>query len=214
MPPCRPLKIEECAAMYSAYTGRHKLRNQCLHLLCLTTGLRIHEALSIRVSDVLQNRQVVQALQVQRGKMKQAAQGRTILLPAQTREAIRLQLDWLLKYGHLGPDQFLFRSQLGDRPMRVAEAWKIFNDAANKAGLRRDLGTLATHSWRKTFATEIFCAAVDRVQAGERIDPMREVARALGHADMKNTEKYLPVDPEVAFKNMQMLEARHSYALP
>ena len=27
-------------------------------------------------------------------------------------------------------------------------------------------------------------------------------------------EKYLPVDPEVAFKNMQMLEARHSYALP
>lgn len=214
MPPCRPLKIEECAEMYCAYSGRHKLRNQCLHLLCLTTGLRIHEALSIRVSDVLQNRQVVQALQVQRGKMKQAAQGRTILLPAQTRTAIRLQLDWLLKNGHLGPDQFLFRSQAGDRPILPAEAWKIFQDAANKAELRRDLGSLGTHSWRKTFASEIFCAAVERMQAGERIDPMREVARALGHADLKNTEKYLPIDHDEALKNMRVMEAVHSYALP
>ena len=200
--------------MYHAFTGRHQVRNQCLHLLCLTTGLRIHEALSVKVSNVLQNRQVVQALQVQRGKMKQAAQGRTILLPAQTRAAIRRQLDWLSQNGYFDQDQYLFRSQAGDRPIQLAEAWKVFQEAANKAGLRRDLGTLGTHCWRKTFATEIFCAAVDRVQAGERIDPMREVARALGHADMKNTEKYLPIDPDEALKNMLILEARHSYALP
>lgn len=214
MAPCRNLTRAECAAMYNAYTGRHKMRNQCLHLFCLTTGLRIHEALSVKVSDVLQNRQIVQAVQIRRGKMKQAAQGRTILLPAQTRTAIRLQLDWLLKNGHLGPDQFLFRSQTGDRPILPAEAWKIFQDAANTAGLRRDLGALGTHSWRKTFASEIFCAAVERMQAGERIDPMREVARALGHADLKNTEKYLPIDHDEALKNMRVMEAVHSYALP
>ena len=214
MPPCRNLTIEECARMYRSFDGKHKLRNQCLHIFCLTTGLRIHEALSVKVSDVIQSGKVLQAITMQKGSMKQATCGRVILLPVQTRVAIARQLEWLLQHGHLGPDQFLFRSQKGNQAITRAEAWNIFNDAARAAGLRKDRGSLGTHCWRKTFATEIFCAAIDRVQAGERIDPMREVARALGHADMKNTEKYLPVDQGSALKNMQVLEARHSYALP
>ncbi|MBQ3059534.1 MAG: tyrosine-type recombinase/integrase [Desulfovibrio sp.] len=213
MPACRALTIEECETMYHSFTGRHKLRNQCMHLLCLTTGLRIHEALALRIRDVVKNGQVVRVLQVQRRYMKQAARGRNIALPLQTRESIMRQVQWLHEHGLYGPDQWLFKSQYGDKAISRREAWGIFHRTAHKAGLPKDLGTLGTHSWRKTFATQIFYAAVNRLREGESVDPMLEVTRALNHADPKNTAKYIPISMDSALKNMHALEALHSYAL-
>lgn len=209
---CRPLTIAESRAVFEAYAGRYKLRNQCLHMLCITTGLRVSEALSLRVGDVIKKGKVVRRVKVARASMKRKKAGRTVDLVAPARAAVERQLQWLLENGHLCRDQYLFRSQAGDRPILAAEAWKVFNAAATRAGLDEDLGTLGTHSWRKTFADQANKFFIYQLRQGKAINPMLETSRALAHKSVESTENYISFSYEVQESAMKFMEATHNYA--
>ena len=210
---CRPLTIEESHAMFMAYSGAFQLRNRALHMLCVTTGLRVSEALSLRVADVIKKGQVVRRVQVARASTKRAMAGRTIDLAAPARESIAKQLQWLLENGHLGRHQFLFRSRKGDRAITRAEAWHIFNLAARNAGLAEDLGTLGTHSWRKTYADVVNRHFIHMLKHGSNINPMLETSRALGHKSIESTEKYLSFNLGCQQSALRHMEAVHSYGM-
>ena len=210
---CRPLRIDESAAMFRAYSGRYRLRNQALHMLCVTTGLRVSEALSLRVADVMKKGSVVRRVRIARASIKRALAGRTIDLAAPARAAIARQVQWLLENGHLGRRQFLFRSQMGDRAITRAEAWNIFNQAARAAGLDEDLGALGTHSWRKTYAEQANSFFIREFRRGANINPMLETSRALGHKSIESTEKYLSFKLGCQQSALRHMEAMHSYGM-
>lgn len=210
---CRPLTIAESRAVYHAYAGRYKVRNQALHLLCVTTGLRVSEALSLRVSDVIKKGAIVRRVKIARRCVKRKTSGRIIDLAAPARFAIARQLDWLLQHGHLGRDQYLFRSQHGDRPILPAEAWKIFNAAAGAAGLDEDLGTLGTHCWRKTFADQVNTFFIYQLRKGAAVNPLLETSRALGHKSIESTEKYISFNVESQRSALKFMEAAHNYGV-
>lgn len=210
---CRPLTLAESAAMYAAYAGTYRVRNQCLHMLCITTGLRVSEALSLRVGDVLKKGAVVRRVQIARAHVKRARAGRTIELAEQARLGIARQLQWLLQNGLAGQHEYLFRSRKATgRPLGRREAWKIFNAAARAAGVEEDLGRLGTHSWRKTYADEVNRHFIARLRSGDSINPMLETCRALGHASVESTEKYLSFNLGCQQSARRHIEARHSYA--
>ena len=210
---CRPLSIKESAAMFRAYSGRYRLRNQALHMLCVTTGLRVSEALSLRVADVMKKGSVVRRVRIARASIKRALAGRTIDLTAPARAAIARQVQWLLENGQLGRRQFLFRSQMGDRANTPAEAWHIFNQAARAAGLDEDLGALGTHSWRKTYAEQANSFFIREFRRGANINPMLETSRALGHKSIESTEKYLSFKLGCQQSALRHMEAVHSYGM-
>lgn len=210
---CRPLTIAESKDLFDAYSGCYKLRNQCLHMLCVTTGLRVSEALSLRVADVIKKGQVVRRVQIARVSTKRAMAGRTIDLAAPARAAIAKQLQWLLENGHLGRQQYLFRSRKGDKAISRAEAWHIFNLAAHNAGLAEDLGTLGTHSWRKTYADTVNRHFIHMLKHGSDINPMLETSRALGHKSIESTEKYLSFNLGCQQSALRQMEALHSYGM-
>lgn len=210
---CRPLTPAEAEAMYHAYSGRHRLRDQALHVLCLTTGLRVSEALSLRVGDVVKKGRIVRRVRVVRANTKRAMAGRTIDLAAPARAAIQRQVEWLLANGYLGREQYLFRSQKGDRPISRAEAWHIFTVAAQAAGIDEDMGAIGTHSWRKTFAEQVNRHFISLLMAGELINPMLETSRALGHKSMDSTEKYLSYNTGASQSALRHLEEIHGYGM-
>lgn len=210
---CRPLSIAESAAMFRAYAGRYRLRNQALHMLCVTTGLRVSEALSLRVADVVKKGRVVRRVKIARASTKRALAGRTIDLAAPARAAIARQVQWLLENGHLGRQQFLFLSQMGGRAITRAEAWNIFNQAARAAGLDEDQGTLGTHSWRKTYAEQVHRHFIAMLRRGALIHPMLETSRALGHKSMDSTEMYLSFNRECQQSALRHMETIHGYGM-
>lgn len=214
---CRPLTLAESAAMYAAYAGPYAQRNRCLHMLCVTSGLRVSEALSLRVGDVLKKGAVVRRVQIARANIKRARAGRTIELTEQARLGIARQLQWLLQNGLVAPQEYLFRSRKSTgketgQPLGRREAWRIFNAAARRAGLDEDMGRLGTHSWRKTYADEVNKHFIARLRNGDSINPMLETSRALGHASVESTEKYLSFNLGCQQSARRHLEARHSYA--
>lgn len=208
---CRPLSPAECRAVYNAYGGRYRLRNQALHLLCVTSGLRVSEALSLRVGDVVRQRQVVRCVRVARANTKRKVAGRVIELAAPARAAIQRQVDWLLQHGYLAREQYLFRSQAGDRPIEPAEAWRIFTNAARRAGLDYDRGGLGTHCWRKTFAEQANKYFLDKYRQGAALNPLLETSRALGHKNIESTESYIgswSSEPQrAAVRHMEVVHA-------
>lgn len=208
---CRPLTIAESKAVYAAYAGRYKLRNQALHMLCVTSGLRVSEALSLRVGDVVKKGRVVRRVRIARANTKRAVAGRTIDLAEPARLAIARQVRWLLENGYLGTQQWLFRSGVGDKPISRIEAWYVFNQAATKAGLDEDLGALGTHSWRKTYANQVNDFFLDALRQGAAINPMLETCRALGHRSIESTEKYLSFHSEYQGKALKFIERAHNY---
>lgn len=209
---CRPLSIEESKAMYHAYAGAYCVRNRCLHMLCITTGLRVHEALSLKVQDIYKKGCIVRRLTINRSALKRARHGRTIELTEQARTAIAAQITWLIEQGYFGQRQYLFRSRKGNRPISRIQAWFIFTSTARAAGLVEDMGPLGTHSWRKTFADLSNKHFIAMFAQGEAINPMLETARALGHASIANTEKYLSFNLGCQQSNVRLMETMHDYA--
>lgn len=198
--------------MYHAYDGAYRVRNQCLHMLCITTGLRVHEALSLKVQDVFKKGTIVRRLTIARSALKRARHGRTIELVAQARTALLRQVQWLLAQGYFGQRQYLFRSRKGNRPISRIQAWHIFTSTARAAGLVEDMGPLGTHSWRKTFADLSNRHFIAMFARGEAINPMLETARALGHVSIASTEKYLSFNLGCQQSNIRCTEHIHDYA--
>jgi len=189
----RPLTREECIKVRDAFTGRYAYRNRTLFLLGINTGFRISELLSLRIADVVEHDgSVTDRITVQRKFMKGGKRSRSVVL--NTRIKVSL-LDYLQNDMHLNIDWentnthplFPSEREYGMSISRI-QADRILKDAFREAGLR---GNLSTHTMRKTFANNFFTAAEKLRKGGENIDPFRLTSKALGHAVLDNTDKYL-----------------------
>jgi site-specific recombinase XerD len=139
------------------------------HRLLLTTvyaaGLRVSEAIALRVSDIDADRLTIR---VEHGKG-----GKDRYVPL----AARLLQDLRAYWKTAPPQVWLFANRQGTRPIDITIAQKIYTMAKLRAGIHKQGGI---HSLRHAFATHLLEAGTD----------LHTVQRLLGHRQISTTMRY------------------------
>lgn len=165
----RPLTTEELAKVLTAAPSP---RDRALLAVCANTGTRISEALALTVGDVRGKAELALARANTKGKRT----GRVVPMNATVRAECAAFLATRPEAVDADP---LFPSRKGSGSLTRGQAWRGVKVAALAAGI--DPSRVATHSFRKTFATRL-----DR--AGVRLAVLRDL---LGHSSISVTEAYL-----------------------
>ena len=175
----RALTFLEIQAVCAAFDGKYAIRNRTLFLLCANLGARITEALSLNVSDVLKDGEIVDVLYFRRETVKGKNEGVALTLPSGAKNALSVFLSWKTKTGEsLKKKAPLFLSRQGGRLTRQ-QAHNAFKKAYKKVGLK---GNVTTHSPRKTYARMVYKNSGSDLVVTQR---------ALRHSDIQSTLYYL-----------------------
>lgn len=186
---CRPLTHVEVKRVLKEFSGKDAIRDKTIFILGVTSGFRISELLTLRFRDVLANRRVRRVIEVKRRNMKQRRESRQVRINKQAQLSILSLIKHMQSFGTWSLDTYLFKSRKGrNSPITRQQAYYVLMAAFNKAGVT---GKLGTHSMRKTFGNNIYDYMLKLSAEGKAIDPFRETAKALGHKDLSNTERYL-----------------------
>ncbi len=143
------------------------IRDQGLFLLLLRTGIRIGEALGLRLNDLDIKGRKVHLFEGEKNSM-----GRVVYLSDDALFAIKL---WLRRRDK--NKEFVFYGQ-GNGHLCYSTARYLFVKYLNKAGL--DQKGYTVHCLRHTFASEL-------LNAGMRLECLQQL---LGHQDIEVTRRY------------------------
>src|SRR5438046_6459874 len=162
------LSQEEVAQLIqAASTSFHRTLLMTLY----ATGARNAEVTHLKVSDIDSQRMVIH---VQGGKGRK---DRDVMLSPKLLEALREHWRGLQRK----PSAWLFpgnRWHTGDTPITTKVVWNACKEAAQRAGLQKDVHP---HTLRHCFATHLLEAGAD----------LRMIQILLGHHDLKETTIYL-----------------------
>lgn len=173
----RPLTDDEITLILDkGFTGRYSLRNTVLFLLRVKTGLRISEALSIKVVDVLDGDNIADRVYIHRKNTKGKVEGRSIVLHPQVKAQLNIFLSSLPS-----SQEYLFESRKGGQ-LDKRSAWRLDQEACRRVGI--DPLRISTHSTRKTFAEKVH----------DKLGDIVKTQKALGHKDINSTVQYLHTD--------------------
>jgi site-specific recombinase XerD len=145
--------------------------HRALLMTLYATGVRRAELTHLKVSDIDSKRMVIH---VQGGKGRK---DRDVLLSPKLLEALREHWRGLQRK----PSAWLFpgnRWHTGDTPITTKVVWNACQEAAQRAGLQKDVHP---HTLRHCFATHLLEAGAD----------LRTIQILLGHRDLKETTIYL-----------------------
>ena len=145
--------------------------HRTLLMALYATGLRRAELARLKVSDVDSKRMVIH---VRGGKGRK---DRDVMLSPKLLEALREHWRGLQRK----PSAWLFpgnRWHTGDTPITTKVVWTACKEAAQRAGLQKDVHP---HTLRHCFATHLLEAGAD----------LRMIQILLGHRDLKETTIYL-----------------------
>ncbi len=157
------LSVEEVSRFFKALPS---LRHRTILMLAYGAGLRVGEAVRVRLADIDRQRKV---LRVSQGKGKKDRY--TILSPA--------MLEMLDRYCWAArPEDLLFTTRSKDRPIAVSTVQGVCKQAQRDAGIDK---TITPHTLRHSFA--IHC-----VKRGMTIERLQKI---LGHSSPTTTSVYL-----------------------
>jgi integrase len=159
------LDREEVRRLINAVTGP---KHRTLVVLLYSGGLRLGEALRLRVQDVDEERRVIH---VRSGKGRR---DRIVMLA-------RVAVDELRAYRRFErPHHWLFPGARRDRHLCARTAQRAVSEAAKRAGI---LKRVTPHTLRHSFATHLLESGTD----------LRYIQRLLGHRKISTTEIYTHV---------------------
>lgn len=144
------------------------LKHRTLLKTIYSAGLRVSEAVGLKVTDIDSDRMTIRISQGKGGKDRY-----TTLSP-------RLLLDLREYWKGYHPNIWLFPGQPADGPMPADTAYTIFTRAKWKAGIKKAGGI---HALRHAFATHMLEGGVD----------LRTLQELLGHNTISTTQRYLHV---------------------
>jgi integrase/recombinase XerD len=189
------LRVDEISKLLAApnLTTPIGLRDRAMLEVLYSTGLRVSELLSLRISDI----------DMRLGCVRCIGKGDKERLVPIGRKAIEAVEQWLAhgrpKFARPGSppphNQVLLLTSIGRRLSRVG-IWKILHDYGTRLGLR---GRLTPHKLRHSFATHLLEGGAD----------LRSVQLMLGHADISTTQIYTHVVEE---RLKQIYKAHHPRA--
>ncbi|MBN2667937.1 MAG: tyrosine-type recombinase/integrase, partial [Bacteroidales bacterium] len=143
------------------------LKHRTILSLIYASGLRIGEALSLKISDIDSDRELIHIRQAKGYKDRVVGLSPLIL------EILR---DYYKKYK---PQYYLFESPEG-RPYSQSSVRSVFQKACKLAGIKKNV---RVHSLRHSYATHLLEAGTD----------LRYIQDILGHKDPKTTMIYTHV---------------------
>jgi integrase/recombinase XerD len=159
------LSTAELAAFFKA-VGNLKYRTALMTMYA--AGLRLSEALTLRISDIDSDRNVIR---VRQGKGKR---DRYVLLSPTL-------LSYLRQYWKAyKPKSWLFPGRLPNHYLSPASVQKVCPSARTKARIKKPV---TTHTMRHCFATHLLEAGTD----------LRKIQLLLGHGSLNTTAVYLHV---------------------
>jgi site-specific recombinase XerD len=186
----RAFTREEEARILQSVRGKYAARNKALFTLMMKTGLRVSEALSLRIRQVVSDGAIVDEVEIPRAHMKGKKAGRHIMLNPAAKTAVHEWLNTLERIeGSFQPGYYLFKSRVGTNlPMSRQWAWKVLKGAFAIADVR---GPTGCYSTRKSFAEPAF------VELGRDLHHLQAV---MGHSSISSTIKYLGIDRRLVYR--------------
>ncbi len=165
-------------------------RNLAMFVLGVETGLRISELLSITIGDVIDTeRRVKGTLAIQKGHCKGKVKARRVALSPRARDAIYGAVEEAFGLCKSHRDRHLFSPGYRLGAITRRQAYGIISSALREAGITHTHGT---HTMRKTRAERVARCLERKHNAGETSTvSIMAVMHALGHADIKTTQRYL-----------------------
>jgi integrase/recombinase XerD len=155
------LSKEEVTAILNA---TENLKHKAILITIYSSGLRIGEAISLRIKDIDSQRMQIR---VEQGKGKK---DRYTLLGVKTLEVLR---KYVAEYK---PKEWLFEGQKGEMYSQKS-IQLLLKKAVEKTGIKKHI---TVHTLRHSFATHLLEAGTD----------LRYIQSLLGHANSKTTEIY------------------------
>lgn len=139
--PIRDLaKIEEM----KSELRKNGTRDYLLFSLGINSGLRISDIIKLQVKDVVNpDKTIKMHIDIVEKKTNKS---KRFKINASLGEEIRQYVKYMQ------PDDFLFQSRKGTKPITRVQAYRILNDAANRVGLAE----IGTHTLRKTFGYHFY----------------------------------------------------------
>jgi site-specific recombinase XerD len=146
----------------------HNPKHRIFLMTVYAAGLRVGEAVKLKVYDIDSNRKMIKVVQ---GKGRKDRY--TILSP--------VLLEELRNYFRLyRPKQWLFYGRNPDKPLCIETGQSIYYKAKKKAGITKGQGI---HTLRHSFATHLLESGID----------LRTLQIIMGHSDIRTTAIYLHV---------------------
>jgi site-specific recombinase XerD len=149
------------------------IRNRAALMLCYGAGLRISEAVAMRVSDIDSQRML---LRIREGKGRK---DRYVMLSPRLLQVLRTY--WRAARPR---NDFLFPTWRSDRHLSAGAVALACRNAAKAAGLTKHI---TPHTLRHSFATHLLENGTDT----------RVIQALLGHASIDTTARYAQVSPQV-----------------
>jgi integrase/recombinase XerD len=184
---CRPLTQQEVAAVAATFDGKMEHRNRLLFWLGITSGFRISELLSLQFRDVWNGGRPAEKVRVRRFFSK----GKRVSQSARVAPVVKpLIRRWMMEAWNRWDDipyAPLFQTNRENRAsISRMQAHRVLLKAYNSAQLVGAPGELATHTMRKTYASEMY----------KHFGDIFAVQQALRHASPASTVAYLSFNDE------------------
>jgi len=162
------------------------IKHRAILFLIYSAGLRVGEAVRLRIEDVDTDRKMIY---IRKAKGKK---DRYTILSQVALEALRLYLEIYR------PEKWLFPGAQPGRHITERSVQKAFEDAREKAGSNKDV---TVHSLRHSFATHLLEGGTD----------LRYIQELLGHNSSKTTEIYTHVSRKDLGKIQSPLDRINSF---
>nr|WP_261342970.1 tyrosine-type recombinase/integrase [Gimesia algae] len=175
------LSFDEVRRFFQAV---HSFKHRTILMTAYASGLRISEAVRLRICDIDSQRMVIRIVQ---GKGKK---DRYTLLSPLLLQMLRYYwwaarpVDWLF----LGPSRI--------KPITVGTVQRVCRDARSEAGLDK---AVTPHILRHSFATHLLEAGTE----------LRVIQELLGHASLRTTAIYTHVSTHLIGRTRSPLELLH-----
>jgi len=154
-------------------------RNYLLFTAGLNLALRISDLLSLKVKDILDRKgNIKEFLHLREQKTKRQVK---IKLNNAVKEALNYYLD---KARITDPEQYLFKSERGNRPLDRVRAWCLIQEWTKEVGLESE--RYGTHTLRKTWG----------YQARKQGVSIEKINEKLGHKSVIVTKRYIGISQE------------------
>jgi site-specific recombinase XerD len=180
----RPAKLpivlsqEEVLLFFDHVTG---MKNRAALMTCYGAGLRISEAVALKVSDLDESRMLIR---VEQGK---GQKDRYAMFSERLQTVLhRYRVAFSPKY-------YLFPSWKENRHMSTTSLQLACREAAARAGLRKKV---TVHGLRHAFATHLL----------ENGTELRIIQVLLGHSQLETTSRYAAVSPQVVAATVSPLD--------
>jgi site-specific recombinase XerD len=172
------LSQEEVLLFFDHVTG---MKNRAALMTCYGAGLRISEAVALRVSDIDESRLLIRVEQGKGQKDRYA-----MLSPRLQTVLHRYRLAF-------EPRHYLFPSWKENRHMCTTSLQLACREAAARSGLRKKV---TVHGLRHAFATHLL----------ENGTELRIIQALLGHSQLETTTRYTRISPQVVAATVSPLD--------